>query len=156
MHRFYCLAGRAGYIISLPLLRRLFAPTNRAYVLLQCGDEVLVVKNWLSRQQWQLPGGGLRAGEDARKAVVRELREELGVEYDGWLRTISQGVWQTDRLDYKYEFFAASLPEKPSIARARLELIAAGWLKLGGLSPANTNPEVLNAVSSYRSAAAKG
>ena len=32
---------------------------------------------------WRLPGGGRKAGEDARAAVLRELREEIGMTCHG-------------------------------------------------------------------------
>jgi putative (di)nucleoside polyphosphate hydrolase len=42
---------------------------------------------------WQLPQGGIDPGEDPRRAVIRELKEEIGTdqveilaEYPGWLQ----------------------------------------------------------------------
>jgi 8-oxo-dGTP pyrophosphatase MutT (NUDIX family) len=44
-------------------------------------DEVLLVRHTYGRRsQWDLPGGGLRRGEDPRLGMEREIREELGVE----------------------------------------------------------------------------
>src|SRR5205085_1156281 len=37
-------------------------------------------------QGWRLPGGGMREGEDPRKAVLRELREEIGMTAHGRVR----------------------------------------------------------------------
>lgn len=47
---------------------------------------------WRSDPIWLTPGGGIEAGETAREAAVRELREETGLEVDGvgaelWTRT---------------------------------------------------------------------
>lgn len=150
MHKFYCWTGRTGYIVFLPLLRLLFAPTSRAYILLQCDGEVLVVKNWLSRQSWQLPGGGLRPGEDARLAVKREISEELGIKLDGSPKLINRGIWKTDKLGFKYKFFFASLSSKPQLKPDRQELVAAGWLKPAKLSSNNTTAEVLAALAAKR------
>ncbi|OYV37616.1 MAG: RNA pyrophosphohydrolase [Rhodospirillales bacterium 20-64-7] len=49
----------------------LFAPDGRVLVGRRAG---------LADAAWQLPQGGIDAGEDPRVAVVRELREEIGTD----------------------------------------------------------------------------
>jgi 8-oxo-dGTP pyrophosphatase MutT (NUDIX family) len=41
------------------------------------GKVVLVTLSYA--KGWRLPGGGLKAGEDPSKAILRELREEIGL-----------------------------------------------------------------------------
>jgi mutator protein MutT len=42
------------------------------------GDRVVLLKN--DREEWELPGGRLEAGEAPAACVVREIREELGID----------------------------------------------------------------------------
>lgn len=64
-------------------------------VALRYGDEVLLVRrgNEPGRGRWSIPGGRVRFGEDLREAVVREVREETGLEvvverFLGWVERI--------------------------------------------------------------------
>jgi len=54
-----------------------------AAALVDADGRVLVQKRAEGRQMaglWEFPGGKIEAGETAEEALVRELREELGIE----------------------------------------------------------------------------
>ena len=63
-------------------------------MLLNARNEVFVAKRIdMTSEAWQMPQGGIDAGEDARTAALRELKEEIGTdkasiiaESRGWLR----------------------------------------------------------------------
>lgn len=53
---------------------------DRVRVLIYSNDgKVLLVKGRFSRQQWALPGGGIRRNESYEKAAAREILEEVGI-----------------------------------------------------------------------------
>src|SRR5690348_4872450 len=57
-------------------------PRVSAAVLRHDGQEALMVQHRRrdGTTYWQLPGGGVEAGETPEAAVLRELREETGIE----------------------------------------------------------------------------
>ena len=78
------LFGRLAYIVIWPYVK-LGLNSKRAYVLLidKGLQEVFLVKNLLSwRNEWFLPGGGLKKNENYLQAVCREVKEELGLKLD--------------------------------------------------------------------------
>src|SRR4051794_1904588 len=67
-------AYRAGYLVLRPwwFVRR--PHTLGVKVVVRCGDQVLVVRHtYARRNQWDIPGGFLRPGEDPKRALCREL-----------------------------------------------------------------------------------
>jgi mutator protein MutT len=59
------------------------------------GDRVVLLRN--EREEWELPGGRLEAGESPPTCVVREIREELAIDavavelLDCWLYEVVPG-----------------------------------------------------------------
>jgi 8-oxo-dGTP pyrophosphatase MutT (NUDIX family) len=47
-------------------------------VAIDAGARVLLIRHSYGSGKWMLPGGGLKPGEDAIAAALRELREEAG------------------------------------------------------------------------------
>lgn len=139
IRHFWAWIGIGLYWLLLPaiwLYAKITKP--RARVLLIHGDQVLVVKNWLSAGVWALPGGGLEGAEMAIDAAVREVSEELGIAIVpkqllplGEYRAVEPGY-----LVSKYYLFAAELSEKPSLRLAQTEIMAADWMDMQQLTTA--------------------
>jgi 8-oxo-dGTP pyrophosphatase MutT (NUDIX family) len=64
----------------------LLRPHTRAVkCIVRDGDAVLFVRHaYGDRRSWELPGGGIKRGEDPRAGAAREAREELGLDLADW------------------------------------------------------------------------
>lgn len=139
--------GRLIYALILPVFRLKLRKTRRAYVVVSCGGQVLLSKNWLGRQKWQLPGGGIKASEQPPAAAARELYEETGVSADAAkLQKIHEGIWQTDRLGFGYEIYRLEADARQPLKIRRPEIAEATWLDPKKLNASNTAAEVLAAI----------
>lgn len=132
----------------LPMLRIAIKRTDRAYVLIDYEGKVLVVQNWLGRQKWQFPGGGIKSGEDPKSAGVREVREELDISLDSSkLKLLKEGFWKTDNLGFHYYVFRTHCQNKPKPANHSLEIINASWFSPEQLIELNIPFEVLELIT---------
>jgi 8-oxo-dGTP pyrophosphatase MutT (NUDIX family) len=119
---------RAGYKVAWVLLW-LLSPLHRGRGrgvkgILSHEGRVLLVQHTYGPRRWEIPGGGLRRGEEPVEGIRREIREELGVEVPvPTVIAIGSGSGRESRRRMTY--FAAELadarvtPDPGEIARAQ-------------------------------------
>jgi 8-oxo-dGTP pyrophosphatase MutT (NUDIX family) len=110
-----------------------------AVVLRKEGREVLMVRQvWPNgTSYWQLPGGGVEVDESPEEAVLRELREETGLE-GRLVRMLFDlpyelGISRTYRVDAGLDP-QATLGFDPEEEDPRApKLVELAWMEIGGL-----------------------
>ncbi|MDT0306324.1 NUDIX domain-containing protein [Streptomyces sp. DSM 44917] len=103
-------------------------PVGYALVVLWHAGRLLLV-HVRERDCWELPGGKLDAGESARQAAARELREEAGQDLEpgalafaGFARTALPG-----RRVLRGAVFSAELPDRPRAFAPTEEISGIHW-----------------------------
>ena len=105
--------------------RRIAKPHLRGVsIVLHDGDgRVLLVRHSYGPDQWALPGGGVKRGEEPRAAAKREIAEELALELTGpeLIATLEEPVSGTRHTAYLFTAEAAGEPQvdEREIAAAR-------------------------------------
>ncbi len=125
--RGFQLAYKGAYQAMRQYWRIRRPTTHGALVMLWNGGEVLLVRNSYVRY-YSLPGGYLRAGETARQAASRELREEVGISADA--DRLDLVVERTHEWEGKHDhvqIFSLDVPSRPEIAVDHREVIEAKW-----------------------------
>ena len=86
-----------------------------ARVLIVQNDKVLLIKE-VDDEWWALPGGGVDHGETVRLAMLREMKEELGVaanEVTSDFQMVHYSIGETvNGIPRMNLFFKASVPEE--------------------------------------------
>jgi 8-oxo-dGTP diphosphatase len=103
--------------------------THGTLVALWNGGEVLLVRNSYV-PYYSLPGGYLHRGESARDAVIRELREEVGIIADP--ERLALALERTHDWEGKrdhVQIFTLDVDIRPIIAVDHREVIEAAWWK---------------------------
>lgn len=150
----YAKLGRAWHRISRPFLR-LYMNEHHVRVrvlLVNEKNEVLLVRNWLGRQWWSLPGGGIKRHEAPVAAAIRELKEETGIQLQE--SDLSElGRFISDNGAYKYMvacFVATVARHTPRIrGHQQLELLDEQWFAIDNL-PDDLSPSVVGALKLHR------
>lgn len=143
--------GRALYWLLTPAISVIIRRTTRARILLTCGDKVLVVKSWLGDGRWQLPGGGLHAGEDPLRGAVREMREETGLSLP--LEVLSPPQKRRMRehaRHYDYYLTTAVVGQPVPPHRQPYELVDVAWVPAAELTDRTAGQDVRDALATWR------
>ncbi len=109
-----------------------FANLAAGVVVLDDADRVLLVgqhRYTLDEYSWELPEGGVPPGESALDGARRELREETGVEADGW-RELARFHLSNSISDEAGILFAARAASHGASSPEPSEDLAVRWLPL--------------------------
>jgi len=105
---------------------------ERVGVVLVRGDEVLLVQQYrlITRGlSWEIPGGGLDAGEDPETAVRRECLEEAGIRIRSLVPLLSYHLGLDTLWNPTYLYHADSFDEIQHTP-ARGEVVGRAWVPL--------------------------
>ncbi|MDQ6714047.1 MAG: NUDIX domain-containing protein [Candidatus Dormibacteraeota bacterium] len=106
------------------------AHLGAAAVIFDRGGRVLLVRHSYGRRGWELPGGGRRAKESLQQAVLREIREELGVEA---LRPELRAVYYEPGVDQHHFAFRCQLPDGLDPKPRSAEILECGYWPVDAL-----------------------
>jgi 8-oxo-dGTP pyrophosphatase MutT (NUDIX family) len=100
------------------LLRAILSPVDfGALALVEQGGKVVLVRHSYATG-WHLPGGGVKRGEPPEKAVLRELKEELGLIWSSepeFVGLFTRKVWPATNVIALYRVREARFDYKPSL-----------------------------------------
>ena len=140
-------AWRLAYLCAYRVLRlwwRLRRPRHRgALVALWHDGKVLLVRSSY-RRRWDLPGGGVRRGEDPAAAALRELKEEVGIELpEAALRLAydAEIFWES-RHD-RVMIFAHEAAGLPALRLDNREIVEAAFRDPAAVDPASASPHLV-------------
>ena len=152
MKTIWGLVGQLVFWLLWPALYLYLRRDQRTRVIIICGDNILLVKGFLGKSHWILPGGGVHAGEIPEDGAVREVKEETGITImPSDLVRIGKGVANEYGLRFDYISFKVEVPELIPPKRQKWELVDAAWLPLPGiLQRTDLSPETRRILSTWR------
>jgi 8-oxo-dGTP pyrophosphatase MutT (NUDIX family) len=120
---------RLGYRIAHRVLRSWWFIVRPQVRGVKCaltdGDSVLLVRHTYGHTEWDLPGGGVKRGEDPAVAARREMEEELGVQIEN-MRPVGHVKLRAYRAHDRIDCFHAEIgPVELRIDEGELEV--ASW-----------------------------
>lgn len=138
------LIARFGGLYNELIGRR--AHLGAAAVIFDRDNRVLLVRHSYGRRGWELPGGGRQPNESIEQAVLREVREELGV-----LASTAElrAIYYEPKFDQHHFAFLCRLPDGVEPRPSSAEIVECGYWPIDAL------PRPINDFTIQRIGAAK-
>ena len=126
--------GRAifrGIACVISLIFRIIPQKDRVRVIVYRDDgDILLVKNRFSRQEWALPGGGVKHNESYEQAAVREALEEIGLKIYN-LRYLGKANSHESYAKFSVRVFAAHASDYD--IKCNFEIMETRWFNMNYL-----------------------
>jgi len=115
--------------ILFPVIRLywfIFRPkTSGAKCVIEHNKKILLVRSNYAKKQWTFPGGSIKKGEKPERTIIREIKEEVGLDvFD--LKFLGEFVSEAYYIKDKVYCFSAKTNKKELNLR-KYEILEAGW-----------------------------
>lgn len=126
--------GRAifrGIACVISLVFRIAPQKDRVRVIVYRDDgKILLVRGRFSRQEWALPGGGVKHNESYEQAAVRETLEEVGLRVHN-LRYLGKANSHESYAKFSVRVFVAHASDYD--IKCNFEIMEARWFNMNYL-----------------------
>ena len=120
-----------GIARVMSLVFKLGSKKDRVRVIVYRDDgKILLVRDRFSRQEWALPGGGVKHNESYGQAAVREVLEEIGLKIHN-LRYLGKANSHESYAKFSVRVFAAHASNYD--IKCNFEIMEARWLNMNYL-----------------------
>jgi ADP-ribose pyrophosphatase YjhB (NUDIX family) len=128
-------AGRIAFYAGWPFIWLYLRGTVRTRVIILAEGKVLLVKSWLSPGNYNLPGGGLRHGEEAENGAAREVFEETKLRLDPKsLEYIGNAAANENGITFTAVIFRYTCTQPFELHNRRFAFESAAWIPLRQLT----------------------
>ncbi len=144
--------GRVAYFIAWPGISVYLFGSNRSRIVINSGDDILVVKAWLSNGKWALPGGGIHGHESVITGALRELQEETGLHLKvSDLRELKTEDFKMRGIKVKLHFLSAAVNTKSPVEKQPGEITDIEWINYKELNGRNSGKDALRGIAIWKS-----
>lgn len=144
----WLLMGRAAFWLAWPALWLYLKFGARTRLLLIHQDSILVVRGWMSDGTWQLPGGGLHTGESKAKGLLREVREETGLQLEHKdVKLLATERYSSKGLGFLCHYYVAHIDRPLHPQTKGYEIAEATWLQRSDITARTCGADVLRAIT---------